>query len=105
MKTSNIITNISINENYLNKSILLQQNYPNPFNPNTVIIYQLPVSSFAKLKVYDILGNEIAILVNERQNAGSYSVEFDASNYPSGIYYYKLEAGSFSEVRKMIFLK
>jgi len=83
----------------------LDQNYPNPFNPNTVISYQLAVSSFAKLKVYDILGSDIATLVNEKQNAGSYSVEFNGANYPSGIYYYKLEAGDFNEVKKMILLK
>jgi len=105
IKTNNIITTINNNENYLNKSFFLQQNYPNPFNPNTVISYQLAVSSFAKLKVYDILGNEISTLVSEKQNAGSYSVEFDGSNYSSGIYYYKLEAGNFTEVRKMILLK
>jgi len=83
----------------------LSQNYPNPFNPNTVISYQLAVSSFATLKVYGLLGNEIATLVNEKHNAGSYSVKFEASNYQSGIYYYKFEAGDFSEVRKMILVK
>ena len=83
----------------------LNQNYPNPFNPNTVISYQIAASNFAKIKVYDILGNEITTLVNEKQNSGSYSVEFNGANYPSGIYYYKLEAGDFSEVRKMILLK
>jgi len=112
-----VITNANNTSTSVPDQFILFQNYPNPFNPNTVISYQLasrsglPVSSFANIKVYDILGNEIATLVNEKQNAGSYSVEFDASNYPSGVYYYKLEAGSpreagdFSEVRKMILLK
>jgi hypothetical protein len=99
-----IITNSNNNTSRIS-DFILSQNYPNPFNPSTVISYRLAVSSFAKLKAYDILGNEITTLVNEKQNAGSYSVEFDASNYPSGIYYYKLEAGDFSEVRKMILLK
>jgi len=83
----------------------LSQNYPNPFNPNTDIRYQLAVSSYTKLKVYDILGNEITILVNEKQNAGIYSVDFDASNYPSGIYYYKLETENYSDTKRMILLK
>jgi len=86
-------------------SYSLFQNYPNPFNPKTVISYQLAVNSFAKLKVYDILGNEIATLVNEKQNAGSYSVSFDGSNLSSGMYYYKLESGSFTETKKMILIK
>jgi len=105
LKYSQLIVGINQISNNIPKGFMLEQNYPNPFNPNTVISYQLAVSSFAKLKVYDILGNEITTLVNEKQNAGSYSVEFDASIYPSGIYYYKLEAGDFSEVRKMIMVK
>ena len=84
---------------------MLEQNYPNPFNPSTIINYSLPNAQYIMLKVYDILGNEIAVLVNEKQNAGVYSVDFNGANYPSGIYYYKLEAGSFSEVRKMVLLK
>jgi hypothetical protein len=78
----------------------LLQNYPNPFNPSTVISYQLPVSGMVKLKVYDILGNEIAILVNEEKQPGTYEVEFDVTshsgkvrNLPSGIYFYQLEVG------------
>lgn len=83
----------------------LSQNYPNPFNPTTVIRYSLNENGLAILKVYDILGNEVAILVNEKLNPGNYSVDFDGVNYPSGIYYYKFEAGDFSEVKKMILLK
>ena len=105
VKYSQVITQTNTLSNGLSQPFNLYQNYPNPFNPNTVISYQLPVSSFVKIKVYDVLGNEVATLVNEKQNAGSYSVEFDAGNYPSGIYYYKLEAGDFSEVKKMILLK
>jgi len=83
----------------------LDQNFPNPFNPTTTIKFSIQTAQYVTLKVYDILGNEIETLVNEKQNPGSYSVEFDASNNPSGIYYYKLEAGDFREVRKMILVK
>ncbi len=100
-----IVTNLN-NNTYTNaKGFKLHQNYPNPFNPATVIRYTLIENRIVMLKVHDVLGSEITTLVNEKQNAGSYSVEFDASNYPSGVYYYKLEAGDFSEVRKMILLK
>ena len=87
------------------ESFILQQNYPNPFNPKTVINYELRVTSNAKLRVFDVLGNEVAELVNEKQNAGSYSVEFDGSGFASGIYFYKLTAGEFSETKRMILLK
>jgi hypothetical protein len=83
----------------------LEQNYPNPFNPSTVISYQLPVNSMVSLKIYDILGNEIATLVNEEKPAGSYEVEFKAATLPSGIYFYQLKAGAYSETKKMILLK
>jgi hypothetical protein len=83
----------------------LSQNYPNPFNPITNIKYQIPNSSFITLKVYDILGNEIATLVNEEKPAGSYTVEFNGSRLASGIYLYQLEAGNFNQTHKMIILK
>ncbi|CAN5617205.1 hypothetical protein BH10BAC5_BH10BAC5_02400 [soil metagenome] len=83
----------------------LSQNYPNPFNPTTKINYELPSSNFVSLKVYDALGNEVETLVNENQNAGSYPVTFNATNYPSGIYFYKLVTNNYSETRKMILLK
>ena len=83
----------------------LSQNYPNPFNPTTVISYQIPESANVKLKVYDLLGNEIAELVNENKAAGFYSVEFDASEFSSGIYFYSITTGKFSKVNKMILVK
>lgn len=83
----------------------LGQNYPNPFNPSTKISWQSPVSSRQILKVYDILGNEVAILVDEYREAGRYEVEFDASKLSSGMYLYKLQAGSYSEIRKMVLIK
>jgi len=83
----------------------LEQNYPNPFNPGTVISYKLSVNSLVKLKVYDVLGNEIAALVNKEQPEGEYEITFDAFDQSSGIYYYRLQAGDFSETKKMILLK
>ena len=83
----------------------LYQNYPNPFNPSTKISWQSPVSSWQTLKVYNILGREVATLVNDYKPAGNYEVEFDASNLPSGIYFYRLKAGSFVQTKKMILLK
>ncbi len=83
----------------------LHQNYPNPFNPTTVISWQLPVGSHQTLKVFDILGNEVVTLVDEFREAGSYKVEFNASALPSGVYYYKLSAGNFSDVKKMMVVK
>lgn len=83
----------------------LFQNYPNPFNPNTKINYELINSKFVSLKVYDVLGNEVETLVSEKQNAGSYSVTFDAASKPSGIYFYKLVTDDFSETKKMVLVK
>jgi hypothetical protein len=83
----------------------LEQNYPNPFNPNTVISFQLPTAGFVKLKVFDLLGREVANLVNEKLSAGSYKYDFNASALPSGIYFYKLETENFSETRKMVLIK
>ncbi len=84
---------------------ILSQNYPNPFNPSTKISWQSPVSGHQTLKVYDVLGNEVANLVNEYKPEGSYEVDFNASSLSSGIYFYKLQAGSFIQTKKMIVLK
>ena len=84
---------------------VLFQNYPNPFNPTTMISYQLPANSFVTLKVYDVLGREVEALVNGRQSAGSHSVQFDAAGLPSGVYFYRLEAGNFTETKRMLLLK
>jgi hypothetical protein len=86
-------------------SFALEQNYPNPFNPSTKISWQSPVSSWQTLKVYDILGNEVATLVDEYKPAGTYEVEFDAAGLSSGIYLSRLQTGSFVETKKMILLK
>ena len=84
---------------------VLEQNYPNPFNPKTIIGYQLPVSGNVTLKVYDLLGNEVATLVNEFNEAGSHNIDFYATQLSSGIYLYKLHAGSFIETKKMLLIK
>ncbi len=83
----------------------LYQNYPNPFNPVTKINYELRVTNYVSLKVFDVLGNEVANLVKEKQNAGSYSVKFDGAGFSSGIYFYKLESGDFNDTKRMILLK
>jgi hypothetical protein len=83
----------------------LYQNYPNPFNPTTTIKYDVPVNGLVKLVVYDVLGRQISVLVNEVKNPGSYSVNFDAENLPSGVYFYKLTAGSFASYKKMLLVK
>jgi len=83
----------------------LSQNYPNPFNPSTTIKYSIPNSSFVKIKLFNMLGQEIAELVNQEQQIGNYEVTFDASNLSSGIYFYRLEADNFVQTRKMILMK
>ena len=92
---------------------ILSQNYPNPFNPKTVINYQLPapsgvegtVVSAVRVAVYDILGREVAVLVNENKPAGAYQVIFDGSALPSGVYFYRIQAGGFEQTRKLVLLK
>jgi len=83
----------------------LSQNYPNPFNPSTVIRYSLIDNGFTSLKIYDISGKEVANLVNELQTSGSYEVKFNGSNFASGVYFYKIQAGSFSAVKRMFLIK
>lgn len=101
----NEILGISLISNQIPKSYKLSQNYPNPFNPSTIIKYDLPKEGMVKIVVYDAIGREVKTLVNEEQNAGSYKVEFDGSNLPSGIYFYKLQAGDFTETKKMLLIK
>lgn len=96
--------------NYTDEKVIvttyeLNQNYPNPFNPNTLLSYQIPENNYVNLTVYNSLGQTVAELVNKYQSEGSYSVEFDANNLPSGIYYYKIKAGEFTDVKKMILAK
>lgn len=110
----NVVTDVE-NENTLTtpEDYSLEQNYPNPFNPSTKIKYTIPSviasetkqSQMVSLKVYDVLGNEVATLVNEEKPAGSYEVSFDATQLASGMYLYRLQASSFVETRKMILIK
>ena len=83
----------------------LFNNYPNPFNPTTTINYQIPELSIVSIKVFDVLGRELATLVNEEKPTGSYEVDFNATTLPSGVYFYRLQAGSFVEIKKMVLLK
>lgn len=83
----------------------LSANYPNPFNPMTTVWYQLAVVSDVRLDVHDLLGREVAVLVNEKQSPGNYEVRFDAAALASGIYIYRLTAGSFVQTRKMLVIK
>ena len=98
---------VSVNDGTANipDKFILEQNYPNPFNPTTNIQFQIPNESFVNLIVYDILGNEVASLVNEKKPAGSYEVNFDASGLSSGIYFYKLQTDAFVETKKMLLMK
>ncbi|RPI12458.1 MAG: T9SS C-terminal target domain-containing protein [Ignavibacteriae bacterium] len=89
----------------LPREFKLAQNYPNPFNPKTIINYQLAASSNVKLVIFDITGREIAVLVNQKQNAGSYNVEWEASGFASGVYFYKIETDNFTAVKKMVLIK
>jgi hypothetical protein len=91
--------------NMLPTNFALSQNYPNPFNPNTSIAYELPKSGFISVKVYDLLGREVAALVNEFKQAGSYQITWKADNLGSGVYFYKMQAGSFTSTKKMILMK
>lgn len=91
--------------NQIPKLFSLSQNYPNPFNPVTNIKYQIPINTFVTVKVYDILGKEVKTLVNEFKSVGNYSVLFDASSLASGIYFYKMSAGEFSDVKRMVLVK
>ncbi|HPN38828.1 MAG TPA: carboxypeptidase regulatory-like domain-containing protein, partial [Melioribacteraceae bacterium] len=102
--TPETITAVKI-ENNMPSNFSLSQNYPNPFNPETTINFTLPTQQQVSLKVYDVLGNEIATLVNEIKQAGSYEIKFNASKYSSGIYFYSLKSGNFSKTLKMTLIK
>ena len=96
---------VSISSGEVPNEFVLEQNYPNPFNPTTVISYQIPVSSDVHLEVFNMLGQRVATVIKERQNAGHHSVTFDASALSSGIYLYRIQAGEFSETRRLTLIK
>ncbi|MGH1362162.1 MAG: T9SS type A sorting domain-containing protein [Calditrichia bacterium] len=87
------------------QEFVLAQNFPNPFNPSTTISYQIPARFHVKVKVYDLLGREVYVLVNDLKEAGTHQISFDASNFASGVYYYRLEAGDIVKTQKMMLLK
>ncbi|MBI4810157.1 MAG: T9SS type A sorting domain-containing protein [Ignavibacteriales bacterium] len=93
------------NNNDLPKDFFLDQNYPNPFNPLTIINYQLPIDCYVTLKVYNLLGQEVATLVDEIQEAGYKSIALDGSKLPSAVYFYRMTAESFIETKKLLLAK
>ena len=103
--TLKIPTGITLKEGEIPKHFTLLQNYPNPFNPSTIIRFELPKSSEVRLSVYDILGREVSVLVNERRDVGVHEVKFDGSDLASGMYFYRLQAGDFVQTRKLLLLK
>ena len=103
--TNDIPTSIGNNQNLSLSDFKLYQNYPNPFNPETSINYMLPESGFVSLKVYNVMGKNVATLVNNKQENGNYEVTFNGENLPSGIYFYRLEANGTTINKKMILLK
>lgn len=96
---------VGMTENRTPVKFELNQNYPNPFNPTTIINYQIPVQDFVRLSVFDILGREVAVLINEKQPAGNYNVEFDGKNLASGLYIYKIRSGEYTDTKKMLLIK
>ena len=103
LRLQNIITSVHVHQ--IASVFTLNQNYPNPFNPTTIINYQLAVNNQVTLKIFDLLGREVATLVDERKEAGSYSVQWNASHLSSGIYFYNFKAGQFHETKKMLLEK
>jgi hypothetical protein len=99
------IVNAIGNTSTVSRNFALEQNYPNPFNPSTTIQYSLENAAQVSLKVYNLLGQDVATLVNDRQEAGSYTVPFNALNLSSGVYFYRLEAGSFVSMKRLVFMK
>ncbi|MDP1995307.1 MAG: T9SS type A sorting domain-containing protein, partial [Ignavibacteria bacterium] len=106
-KLNDVYTKIENESSILPGEFVLYQNYPNPFNPETIISWQLAENSYVTLKIYDILGNEVATLVNEFQQVGSYNYELGIRNYEltSGIYFYQLRVGGSLQTKKMVVLK
>lgn len=103
--TADGLTSVKSESNNAVTTYALSQNYPNPFNPNTLISYQLPANGFVTIKVYNVIGKEIATLVNEYQQSGNYSKEFNANGLTSGVYFYTIKSGSYSATKKMILMK
>ncbi len=99
------LTGVKNVENSVPKKYSLEQNYPNPFNPSTTINYSIPKTNLVTIKVFDILGNEVALLVNEEKSPGNYKVNFNASKFASGVYIYRIQAGNFTQAKKLLLMK
>ena len=99
------VTNIEESKLKLPKTFALHQNYPNPFNPSTNIEFSIPKTEFVSLKIYNILGQEVATLVSDKLTPGNYKYTWDASGFASGVYMYNIEAGSFVQTRKLLLIK
>jgi hypothetical protein len=98
---------IEIEIEKLNKpeTYILGDAYPNPFNPKTIINYELPITNVVELKIYNLLGQKVVTLVSETQNAGYHQVEWDASGFPSGVYFYRIKAGTYTDIKKILLIK
>jgi len=105
IKYSDLVVSNDDNANQIAEEFILEQNYPNPFNPSSTIKFSIPTSEFVTLKVFDILGNEVAALVNENKLSGTYEVLFSAARLSGGVYFYQLKAGEFLQTKKMILMK
>jgi hypothetical protein len=103
--TTGFITQVNDEPDVIPTVYNLFQNYPNPFNPSTIISFSIPASSFVTIRIFDVLGSEVANLVNEEKSAGNYEITFDSKGLSSGVYLYKIQAGKFVETKKMILLR
>jgi hypothetical protein len=105
VKLTGIPVAVNNNNNEIPQVYMLNQNYPNPFNPNTTISFAIPKAGNVELKIYDVVGREVSVVVNEFRQAGNYSVNFDASNLASGVYVYSIKSGDFIDSKKMVLIK
>jgi hypothetical protein len=103
--SSNTAVGVQTKNSAIPDEFILDQNYPNPFNPSTIIQFSLPKQSFVTLRIYDVLGKEINVLLNDELQPGEYKVKFDAEYLSSGIYFYKLKSKEFNQVRKMMLVR
>ncbi len=100
-----VLTSVPASKSDAPQTFSLAQNYPNPFNPSTTISFSLPSQSFVSLKVFDIIGREVATIVSEEMPAGTYTRQWNAAKMSSGIYFYRLQAGSYTQTKKLVLLK
>ena len=100
-----VFTSVPAGKSGIPQTFSLAQNYPNPFNPSTTISFSLPSQSFVSLKVFDIVGREVATIVSEEMPAGAYTRQWNAAKMSSGIYFYRLQAGSYTQTKKLVLLK